>query len=83
MTEWRSIETGPHDGTYVRLFIPYQYAISKPWTCEDVGRWEADEGEGGGCWRFSGDDGPDDIQPIAWAPLSPIPVEWLPEWAKN
>jgi hypothetical protein len=66
---WQPIGTAPKDGSRVRLFIPY---LAEAWECEDTGVWKQDEGECG-CWRFEGDDGPDDMQPTHWMPLSEPP----------
>lgn len=64
--EWRPIATAPKvDGRRVCLLIPYDRSIFTEAQCADEGHWsDADN-----CWRFDGDDGPDDIQPTHWRPL--------------
>ncbi len=68
MTGWRSIETAPKDGRRFQLLIPYDRNIFSEEECTDEGCWEPDSGRRG-CFRFDGDDGPDDIQPTHWRPL--------------
>jgi hypothetical protein len=71
---WQPIETAPKQpraagwsrGPLVWLLIPYS-----PNPEPDVGWWS----EGYDCFRFTGEDGPNDIQPIAWAPLAKPPAE--------
>jgi hypothetical protein len=75
MSKWQPILTGPKApraagwtaGPLVYLLIPYD---QPDW---DVGFWDARER----CWRFTGEDGPDDIQPTHWAPL-PAPPDLSP-----
>ena len=69
---WRDIESAPRHprdaghsyGPLVWVLIPYTPPEA------DIGWWDRHAK----CWRFTGDDGPDDIQPIKWAPL-PAPPE--------
>lgn len=63
---WRPMETAPrvsndrpYAGPYLWLLIPYK--PPEP----DVGYWS----EHTRCWRYLGDDGPDDDEPIGWLPL--------------
>ena len=63
---WRDIATAPRDGTRVLLLIPYTHPEA------DIGMWKGDHGLDG-CFRFSGDDGPDDINPTHWMPLPEPP----------
>jgi hypothetical protein len=67
---WQSIETAPRDGSCVLLLIPYDAPYE---ACVTSGQWRSSEGENG-CFRFGGDDGEDDIQPIFWRPLPPPPA---------
>jgi hypothetical protein len=66
--QWQPIETAPKDGRKMKLLIPYAPEMYSEAECTDVGRWDSKSGENG-CFRFDGDDGPDDIQPTHWAPL--------------
>ncbi len=65
---WQPIESAPKDGGSVLLYIPYSPEKFPPEECADVGRWNDEDG----CFRFNGDDGPDDIQPTAWMPLPKV-----------
>jgi len=64
---WRPISTAPRDGRQVKLLIPYDREIASEEECTDKGYWCRKDR----CWRFTGDDGPDDIQPTHWMPLEP------------
>lgn len=67
-TGWRDISTAPKDGRPLLILIPYDTQIHPYDQCVDIGWW-AD-----GCFRFHGDDGPDDLQPTHWQPLPLPPV---------
>lgn len=75
---WRDISTAPKDGTRIRLWIPYTAGTED--ICADEGYWDAEAGVNHpripekGCFRFDGDDGPFDIQPTHWQPMSAPPV---------
>jgi len=62
MAEWQPIETAPRDGGPVVLYIPYAPEKFSIRDCMDLGYWSKRDN----CWRFTGDDGPDDIQPTHW-----------------
>lgn len=64
-SDWHPIETAPRDGMRIKLLIPYSRAHFSEAECTDQGAWVDEER----CFRFDGDDGPDDIQPTHWAPL--------------
>lgn len=64
--KWLPIETAPRDGTLVLLFVPYASNHTNE-ACTTLGKWR-NHGISG-CFRFRGDDGPDDMQPTYWAPL--------------
>jgi len=81
---WRPIESAPRDGSRIALLIPYSKEKFSEADCTDEGFWQplslgakASIGmgipqwgvDGGGCWRFDGDDGGFDIQPTHWRPL--------------
>ena len=63
---WRPIETAPRDGSRIVLLIPYAREKFSEAECTDEGCWDADDK----CFRFDGDDGPDDIQPTHWRPAA-------------
>jgi hypothetical protein len=65
---WQDISTAPKDGARIYVLIPYDTDIHSYEQCVDIGWW-AD-----GCFRFHGDDGPDDIQPTHWQPLPNLPA---------
>lgn len=69
MSDWQPIETAPKDGTPIKLLIPYSPEIFPESDCTDRGFWSAEDS----CFRFDGDDGPDDIQPTHWMPLPEPP----------
>lgn len=62
---WRHMDFAPKDGTRVKLLIPYDRNRFTEAECTDEGSWSDAEK----CWRFDGDDGPDDIQPTHWRPI--------------
>lgn len=68
-SEWRPIGTAPRDGTRVKLLIPYNRNTFSEAECTDQGSWCGDYR----CFRFDGDDGPNDIQPTYWMPLHDAP----------
>jgi hypothetical protein len=72
---WQPIETARKDGTWIKLLIPYNPEKYSEADCTDEGCWDKQDI----CFRFVGDDGPDDIQPTHWMPLpappSPTPTE--------
>jgi hypothetical protein len=61
---WRHMDRAPKDGTRVKLYIPYDRSKFTEAECTDEGWWSAEDD----CWRYDGDDGPDDIQPTMWRP---------------
>src|SRR6185312_16047375 len=68
---WQPIETAPRDGSRIQLLIPYNPYKFSDADCTDEGYWDAEavwpyEPRKVGCFRFSGDDGPFDIQPTHW-----------------
>lgn len=71
--KWCSMDSAPKDGSRVELWIPYTSDTEK--TCADKGHWDAKAiwpypPRAKGCWRFDGEDGCFDIQPIKWRPLA-------------
>lgn len=70
---WRKMRSAPKDGRRVHLFIPYDRGLFSAEECQTKGYWDATSCiyhlRKPGCWRFDGDDGAFDIQPIGWRPL--------------
>lgn len=64
MDEWRDISSAPRDGTRIKLLIPYCRKTFTEAECTDHGKWSVKFQ----CFRFDGDDGPNDIQPTHWMP---------------
>jgi hypothetical protein len=60
--KWKNISTAPRDETLIRLLIPYDRTTFTEKECTDIGFWSIEDK----CFRFTGDDGPDDIQPTHW-----------------
>ena len=75
---WQPIETAPKEpstnewgngGPYILLAIPFDPpATCQGWWCHKTN-----------CWRYKGDDGPEDIQPTKWMPLPAAPKAGEPE----
>ena len=64
---WQDISSSPRiDGLRIRLLIPYDRDRFTEAECTDEGCWSAKDG----CYRFDGEDGPNDIQPTHWKPLN-------------
>lgn len=70
---WKPIETAPREprkrghtrGPLIGLLIPYEPKLFRYEDCQDVGYWCTFDK----CFRFSGDDGPHDMQPTHWCEL--------------
>ena len=62
---WQPIESAPRDGARISVLIPYDPEIYTESQRTDEGWWDPDDE----CFRFTGDDGPDDLQPTHWQPL--------------
>lgn len=59
--KWWPIETAPKD-MRITLLIPYSPHLYSEEDCTDKGEWSEEHQ----CFRFDGDDGPNDIQPTHW-----------------
>ncbi len=76
MTTWQPMDSAPRHpldndwgdgGPYILVCVP--------WDEPYVGQgWWSDAGQ---CWRYMGDDGPQDTKPTHWMPL-PEPPEVTP-----
>jgi hypothetical protein len=70
---WKPISTAPRlprspghgFGPLIGLFVPYNPARFSQEKCWDVGYWC----EHHKCFRFTGDDGPNDMQPTHWCEI--------------
>lgn len=61
ITAWQPIATALKDRR-IALLIPYERSIFTEEECTDEGEWDIEAS----CFRFDGDDSPQDIQPTHW-----------------
>lgn len=71
MADWQPIETAPKEPRAPGWAAGPLIYLKPTWGGWDVGYWSISEN----CFRFCGDDGPDDEQPTHWQPLPEPPKE--------
>ncbi len=81
--EWKPMESAPrepivvnhindyspaHCGPQLILLIDWSEGIGDPNRSVTTGWWSLFDG----CWRHGDDDGPHDVQPVAWRPIPSV-----------